>query len=61
MYYQTTPIDYSTGLVVVFFLLIVLWCLIKLEQRKEAKKREQLLDEIETEMNSNKPKKRRSD
>ncbi|MBI5179751.1 MAG: hypothetical protein HZA04_10895 [Nitrospinae bacterium] len=50
MYYATTPIDYTTGLIIAFCLLIVLWCLIKLEQRKEAKEREKILDDIESEM-----------
>ncbi len=50
VYYATTPIDYTTGLIIAALLLVVLWCLIKLEQRKEAKGREKILDEMEKDM-----------
>jgi preprotein translocase subunit YajC len=50
MYYETTPIGYTNGLIIALLLLVVLWCLVKLEQRKEAKQREKMLDSIQEEM-----------
>ncbi len=48
--YTTTGIDYTTGLIIAVLLLVILWCLIKVDQRKEANAREKMLNEIGKEM-----------
>lgn len=45
------PFGYVQSLAIALFLLIALWGLMKLDQRREEKERERMLDEVEKTIN----------